>query len=285
MDRRMWTFLMVMILSLLLGTSCTTQHFGITYRAILAPSDFDRTEAAIAQAEKSEGAKHCPEKIAKARELGKKAIETYLACRTEEALKILAEARKLAKEAEGCQPPPPAPVAPAPPRPAPPAPAPPPPAPVPPAPPAPAPIPAPVPAPLAPAPRPTPAPAPAPPAPPPAPAPKPALVLDTIYFPPNKTNITPYAAKALDRSGAILKENPQIKVEIGGHTDPAGPEKVNQKISEKRAQSAKKYLTDKFGIAENRLALKGYGSTKPIADNKTEEGRSKNRRVEFRVVP
>ncbi|MBS3907107.1 MAG: OmpA family protein [Syntrophaceae bacterium] len=129
-------------------------------------------------------------------------------------------------------------------------------------------------------------PPPAPPAPaPPAPAPKPMLVLDTIYFAPNKTNITPLSAKALDRSGTILKENPQIKVEIGGHTDPAGPEKVNQKMSEKRAQSAKKYLTDKFGIAENRFVLKGYGSTKPIADNKTEEGRSKNRRAEFRILP
>ena len=165
---------------------------------------------------------------------------------------------------------PPAPVAVTPP--------PPPPAPPPPAPPVVAP---PAPAPPAPAP---PAPAPPKPAPPP-PAPKPALVLDTIYFAPNKTNISPFAAKALDRSGTILKENPQIKVEIGGHTDPAGPEKVNQKMSEKRAQSAKKYLTDKFGISENRLILKGYGSTKPIADNKTEEGRSKNRRAEFRIIP
>ncbi len=137
-------------------------------------------------------------------------------------------------------------------------------------------------------------PAPGPPAPPPVPAPTPPptpappkapVILDPVYFDPNKTNISPAAAKALDRSGTILKENPQIKVEIGGHTDPAGPEKVNQKMSEKRAQSAKKYLTDKFGIAENRLVLKGFGSTKPVADNKTEEGRSKNRRVEFRIIP
>jgi outer membrane protein OmpA-like peptidoglycan-associated protein len=56
-------------------------------------------------------------------------------------------------------------------------------------------------------------------------------------------------------------------------------------ISEKRAQSAKKYLMDKFGIADNRLVVKGYGSTKPIADNRTQEGRSKNRRVEVRVIP
>jgi len=110
-------------------------------------------------------------------------------------------------------------------------------------------------------------------------------VLDTIYFDPNKTNISPIAAKGLDRTGMILKENPQLKVEIGGHTDAAGPEKVNQKISEKRALSAKKYLQDKFDIPEHRMVIKGYGSTKPIADNRTKEGRSKNRRVEFRVIP
>ncbi len=92
-------------------------------------------------------------------------------------------------------------------------------------------------------------------------------------------------AKSLDRTGTILKENPKIKVEIGGHTDPSGTEKANQVISEKRALSAKKYLVDKFGIAENRLITKGYGATRPIADNKTEEGRSKNRRVEFRILP
>jgi outer membrane protein OmpA-like peptidoglycan-associated protein len=128
-------------------------------------------------------------------------------------------------------------------------------------------------------------PKPAPPAPPPpAPAPKP-VVLDTIYFDPNKTNINPTAAKALDRNGMILKENPNIKVEIGGHTDGVGAEKANQKLSEKRALSAKKYIQDKFNIPDNRLIVKGYGSTKPVADNKTQEGRSKNRRVEFKVIP
>ena len=83
----------------------------------------------------------------------------------------------------------------------------------------------------------------------------------------------------------ILKENPNIKVEIGGHTDFGGSGIANQTISEKRAQSAKKYLIDKFGIAENRLVTKGYGSTKPVADNQTNEGRAKNRRVEFRIIP
>jgi OOP family OmpA-OmpF porin len=127
---------------------------------------------------------------------------------------------------------------------------------------------------------------PAPPPPPPEPPkPAPPPVLDTIYFDPAKTNINPAAAKALDRTGMILKENSQLKVEIGGHTDFSGDEKANQAISEKRAQSAKKYLQDKFNISENRLTVKGYGATKPIADNKTQEGRSKNRRVEFRYIP
>jgi outer membrane protein OmpA-like peptidoglycan-associated protein len=128
-------------------------------------------------------------------------------------------------------------------------------------------------------------PAPPPPPSPPAP-PKPAElpVLDTIYFDANKTNINPTAAKALDRNGMILKGNPQLKVEIAGHTDSAGSEKANQIISGKRSLSAKKYLQDKFNIPENRITVKGYGADRPIADDKTKEGRSKNRRVEFKVT-
>ena len=93
------------------------------------------------------------------------------------------------------------------------------------------------------------------------------------------------AAKALDQNGQILKDNPNIKVEIGGHTDSMGSEAARMKISEKRAESAKKYIMDKFNISADRMTVKGYGSQKPIADNKTREGRAKNRRVEFRVIP
>ena len=93
------------------------------------------------------------------------------------------------------------------------------------------------------------------------------------------------AAKALDRDGEILKENPDIKVEIGGHTDSLGSAKANQEISEKRAESVKKYLMDKFNIAGDRMVVKGYGSSKPIANNSTKEGRAKNRRVEIRILP
>lgn len=82
-----------------------TSHFGVPNQTITTPAAFGETEAAIASAERSQGAKYCPEKIARAKELGKKAAETHWACRSAEAMVLLAEARKLAKEAESCQPP------------------------------------------------------------------------------------------------------------------------------------------------------------------------------------
>jgi outer membrane protein OmpA-like peptidoglycan-associated protein len=138
----------------------------------------------------------------------------------------------------------------------------------------------------APSPAPVPAPAPQAPTPPatPAPAPPPVpgeVTFDSIYFDVNKTNINPGAAKSLDRNGMLLKDNPQIQVEIAGHTDSTGSEKAKLAISEKRALSVKKYLQDKYNIPDNRMTIKGYGSSKPVADNNTQEGRSKNRRVEF----
>jgi outer membrane protein OmpA-like peptidoglycan-associated protein len=124
-----------------------------------------------------------------------------------------------------------------------------------------------------------------PPPPPPPPPPLAPPVFDNIYFDAKKTNINPTGAKALDRNGMILKENPQINVVIEGHTNSEGSEKANQILSEKRALSVKKYLQDKFNISEKRMTTKGYGETRPIGDNKTNEGRAKNRRVEIRAVP
>ena len=92
------------VLFIMVGCAPTT-HFGVPNKAIMAPTAFEKTEAAIASAERSEGARYCPEKIARAKEMGKKAAEIYWACHTEEAMALLAEARKLAKEAESCRPP------------------------------------------------------------------------------------------------------------------------------------------------------------------------------------
>jgi len=148
------------------------------------------------------------------------------------------------------------------------------------------PAPPPPPPPAPPPPPPPPAP-PAPPAPPPPPPPKPVAppVFESIPFNENKSNISPEAAKVLDEVGRTLKQNPNIKVEIGGHTDATGSDKADMAISLKRAESVMKYLMDKFNISADRLMVKAYGKSKPIADNKTKEGRAKNRRVEFRIIP
>ena len=73
------------------------------------------------------------------------------------------------------------------------------------------------------------------------------------------------------------------RIYIAGHTDNVGNAKANQQLSEDRANAVKKYLIDK-GIAETRVKTEGFGDTRPVASNKTAEGRQKNRRVEFKVI-
>jgi len=109
------------------------------------------------------------------------------------------------------------------------------------------------------------------------------LVLHGVTFEFNKATLTPDARTLLDEVVAALKSREDIKVEIDGHTDGIGSDAYNQKLSEASAASAKKYLVD-AGIADARLAAKGFGKTQPIADNSTEAGRDLNRRVELRVV-
>ena len=123
-----------------------------------------------------------------------------------------------------------------------------------------------------------------PPAPKPAPAPKVerTIILDHVLFDFDKTAIKPDGAKILDRLVAFLKENPSKKVELEGHTDSVGTDKYNQGLSERRAASVRNYLV-KQGVATGRIATRGFGEAKPIADNKTRDGRAKNRRVEVKV--
>jgi outer membrane protein OmpA-like peptidoglycan-associated protein len=77
-------------------------------------------------------------------------------------------------------------------------------------------------------------------------------VFETIYFDANKSTISPTAAKALDRNGMLLKDNPKLKVEIAGHSDTSGSATANESISVKRAESAKKYIQDKYNIPITR---------------------------------
>ncbi len=101
-----------------------------------------------------------------------------------------------------------------------------------------------------------------------------------VNFDTGKATIKPDSAKTLDDAAAALKAVPGMKVEVGGHTDNVGTPEANQKLSQERAQSVMAALVGR-GIKADRMTAKGYGQTTPVADNRTEEGRAKNRRVEL----
>jgi outer membrane protein OmpA-like peptidoglycan-associated protein len=109
------------------------------------------------------------------------------------------------------------------------------------------------------------------------------IVLRGINFDFDKSDIKPEFVPVLDEAVEILKENPDIKVIIEGHTDWTGTEKYNMGLSERRAASVCNYLVEK-GISQNSLETVGYGEADPIADNHTREGRSMNRRVVFKIL-
>jgi outer membrane protein OmpA-like peptidoglycan-associated protein len=120
------------------------------------------------------------------------------------------------------------------------------------------------------------------------PAPKPApkvertIILDDVLFDFDRSNVKPEAAAILDRLVAFMKENADKKANLSGHTDNVGTDAYNQALSERRTASVKDYVVGK-GVQGTRVSGQGFGESKPIADNKTAEGRSKNRRVEIKV--
>ena len=152
---------------------------------------------------------------------------------------------------------------------------------------APAPAPAPAPRAAAPAPAPAPraAPAPAPaarPAPPPAAATKVTYAADTFFDFDKSVLKADGKAKLDDLAGKVKAINLEVIIAVG-HTDSVGSDAYNQKLSVKRADAVKAYLITK-GIEKNRVYTEGKGEKQPVADNKTDAGRSKNRRVEIEVV-
>jgi outer membrane protein OmpA-like peptidoglycan-associated protein len=107
--------------------------------------------------------------------------------------------------------------------------------------------------------------------------------LNNIFFATAKTILKPESFVELDKVVKFLKDNPAIKIEIGGHTDNVGNAASNLTLSAGRAASVEKYLESK-GIAKDRILSKGYGMTKPVSENKTKEGKAMNRRVEFKIL-
>lgn len=104
-----------------------------------------------------------------------------------------------------------------------------------------------------------------------------------LLFPINSSYLTDQAKRELDKLAKIMKEDNSKKIRVDGHTDATGTAEYNVWLSEKRAASVKTYLNE-AGVAASRIATKGLGQTKPIADNKTPEGRERNRRVEVIIL-
>jgi outer membrane protein OmpA-like peptidoglycan-associated protein/tetratricopeptide (TPR) repeat protein len=110
-----------------------------------------------------------------------------------------------------------------------------------------------------------------------------AVVLKNIFFDFNKYDVKEQSQVELDNVVQLLKDNPTVVIQIGGHTDAIGKPNDNLKLSENRAKAVVTYLISK-GIDPKRLTYKGFGATIPIADNKTEEDRAQNRRTELKVI-
>jgi outer membrane protein OmpA-like peptidoglycan-associated protein len=108
---------------------------------------------------------------------------------------------------------------------------------------------------------------------------------DKVTFPLNRAEVSDDAKKMVDEAIApIVAENKGVFFEIEGHTDGTGEPVYNEKLGEERAMAVRAYLHDQHNIALNRMEVISYGETKPVADNKSKDGRAQNRRVVIKVL-
>lgn len=103
-----------------------------------------------------------------------------------------------------------------------------------------------------------------------------------ILFDTNQSALRPASVTEIDKMAAVLQKYPDTNVLVEGHTDASGSDAINQPLSERRAQAVANEVLAK-GVASNRVSTQGYGSTQPIADNNTVEGKQANRRVEVAI--
>jgi outer membrane protein OmpA-like peptidoglycan-associated protein len=106
---------------------------------------------------------------------------------------------------------------------------------------------------------------------------------DDVLFDFDRADITPEGAEVLERIHEVLVYYDEAPVRIHGHTDSVGDPGYNQQLSERRAEAVRAYLVDRLGVPGDRLTTRGFGETRPVASNDTEEGRALNRRVEVLV--
>ena len=108
------------------------------------------------------------------------------------------------------------------------------------------------------------------------------LQLRNIHFDHNSYDLTPSSFEELDRLVKLMQDNPSMHIELSAHTDDVGSEKYNLRLSQKRGEAARKYLL-RNGVEPERIVAKGYGKTKPLVPNDSDENRAINRRVEFTI--
>jgi outer membrane protein OmpA-like peptidoglycan-associated protein len=106
---------------------------------------------------------------------------------------------------------------------------------------------------------------------------------DRLLFDTGKATLQPASQEQLTNSAAILKAYPQVEVRIGGYTDNTGDPAANLQLSQQRADNVMGEIS-RLGVDPSRMSAKGYGEENPVADNSTEEGRQKNRRISLRVT-
>jgi len=109
------------------------------------------------------------------------------------------------------------------------------------------------------------------------------ITLNEVYFDRGTANLLENSYGELDRVIEMLQENPNVKIELSGHTDNQGSSKLNLKLSQERVDKVEQYLTE-HGIEGKRIKGKGYGGTRPVASNASEESRKLNRRVEITIL-
>ncbi len=109
-----------------------------------------------------------------------------------------------------------------------------------------------------------------------------ALAMQGVQFESGKDIIKTSSYDELDNIAKVMNDHPHFKLGINGHTDSQGNAEANQALSQARAEAVKKYINKK-GVSLTRMTAKGFGQTKPVADNNTADGRAKNRRVEFKI--
>jgi outer membrane protein OmpA-like peptidoglycan-associated protein/Tol biopolymer transport system component len=111
-----------------------------------------------------------------------------------------------------------------------------------------------------------------------------SFIVNNIFFDYDQAVLRPESRPELERAVALLKEYPTIRVTIDGHTDNIGSTSYNQKLSMQRAEAVRDYLITQGGIDSTRLEVRGFGFSKPVAPNQTDQGRQQNRRTEFTVL-